>query len=732
MARLNVKLRSKISGLVLVLVALDSSGLTLGRVRGAAIVGQPLDVTIPVQLEADENLASLCVEADVFHADTKQDPARVRVNVEPAQQAQTANVRVVSNSFVDEPVVTVYLKAGCNQKMTRRYVMLADFPSEATTPASPLLLPQISAGAPAGGPGSSAIGAAWAATTPSTGAALAEMRNVGKALPLVNAAVAPDSTGASAAAPKAPARAKAAPAPKPAKAPKAEKLPKTLVPTKAASTVAAKPAEKPAASPTAGQSRLKLDPLMLLSDRVATLESAPITPTPEASKDAARIQSLEDSVKTLVTLASRNEASMVEMRARVLKAESDHISINWIYALVALLLASLAAIAWLWSRGQNNPGHAARNNSGEEWWSGSRNIDSAHGVGADHDEDAANEAAPSQISAQIPLRAAPHRADLPPASPRVARDDLPTQVDVSLLEMSESGFDKLMRSERPRSADHYSPVAASALAASLAAEPAPARIINSDALFDVRQQAEFFVSLGQTDQAVQILEKQISDDGQTSPLIYLDLLRIFHSLNMKTDYRQFRDDFNLLFNAKVPEFAGFTDEGKDLEGYAPVLKHITALWNTPKVLFVIEGAIFRDPLDDTSKPFDLSAFRDLLLLHAIAQSTADRDAPVSDLAPLHAGGPFPKRPDMLATQPGFAQISGGAAAAPLDIDLDLSDLVNAVDPTDISDLEPFEFPKQTTGRPRLDDELISFDLPEIPAKAPVKTPVPMPIPKPRR
>jgi hypothetical protein len=87
---------------------------------------------------------------------------------------------------------------------------------------------------------------------------------------------------------------------------------------------------------------------------------------------------------------------------------------------------------------------------------------------------------------------------------------------------------------------------------------------------------------------------------------------------------------------------------------------------------------------------------------------------------------------VLATKPGFAQISAGAAAAPLDIDLDLSDLVDAVDPTDISDLEPFEFPKQTTGRPKLDDELISFDLPEIPAKAPVKTPVPMPIPKPRR
>jgi hypothetical protein len=676
----------------------------------------------------------------VFHADTKQDPARVRVNVEPAQQAQTANVRVVSSSYVDEPVVTVYLKAGCNQKMTRRYVMLADFPSEPAAPSLPVVIPQINTGAPV--TATSAVGAAWAAAAAPSGAPSAQARSQNKSpLPVATAAESSAAASEPAVAPiskaipkiaKAPKAPKTPTAPKVVTAPKAEKPSVAPVPAKAARPTEK---EKPAESTSTGQSRLKLDPLMLLSDRVAMLESTPLTPVPEPSKDAARIQSLEDSVKALVTLAAKNEASMADMRARVLKAESDSISINWIYALVALLLGCLAAMAWLWSRGKNSVDSAvARSNTGEEWWSGSRNIDSAHGVGADHDEDAANEAAPSQISAQIPLRASTQGVNLPTAgvAPHLARDDLPTQVDVSLLEMSDSGFDKLMRSERPRGADHYSPAGDSPLAASLTAEPAPARIINSDALFDLRQQAEFFVSLGQTDQAVQILEKQISDDGQTSPLIYLDLLRVFHSLNMKTDYRQFRDDFNLLFNARVPEFSGFKDEGKDLEAYAPVLKHITALWNTPKVLFVIEGAIFRDPLDDTSKPFDLSAFRDLLLLHAIAQSTADREAPVSDLAPLHTGGPFPKRPDVLATKPGFAQISAGAAAAPLDIDLDLSDLVDAVDPTDISDLEPFEFPKQTTGRPKLDDELISFDLPEIPAKAPVKTPVPMPIPKPRR
>jgi pilus assembly protein FimV len=741
-----VKLGRKISGLVLVLAALDSGALTIGRVRGAAMVGQPLDVSIAVQLEADENPASLCVEADVFHADTKQDPARVRATVEPAQQAQTAHVRIISNSYVDEPVVTIYLKAGCNQTMTRRYVLLADFPSESAAPSAPIVLPQLNSGSPAAA--SSAVGVSWAAaatTAPPSG------QTRSQATPLLSPNSTPNAQSASAntvpdssvapkvaKAPKAP---KAPPAPKVAKPPKAEKLPPAPVAAKAASAAAAPPADKPADSATAGQSRLKLDPLMVLSDQVAMLESTPLAPVPDPAKDAARIQSLEDSVKTLVATAAKNEASLLDMRARVLKAESENVSINWVYALGALLVGCLGAIAWLWSRGKKSADSAARSNTGDEWWSASRQIDSAHGLGAGHDENAANEAAPSHISSRLPLQALSQRADLPVAAVASQglndRGQLPTQVDVSMLEMSESGFDKLMRSDRPQSADQVSPAKLPAAPPQPvlpvpAVQPASTRAINSDALFDVRQKAEFFVSLGQTDQAVQILEKQISDDGQTSPLIYLDLLRIFHSLNMKTDYRQFREDFNLLFNAKVPEFAAFKDEGKDLEGYAPALKHITALWNTPKVLFVIEGAIFRDPLDDASKPFDLSAFRDLLLLHAIAQSTADQGAPVSDLAPLHAGGPFPKPPDVLATAPGFVQISGGAVAAPVDLDLDLSDLVSAVDPTDIAGLEPFELPRQTTGHPRLDDDLISFDLPEVPAKEPVKTPVPMPIPNPRR
>jgi hypothetical protein len=39
-------------------------------------------------------------------------------------------------------------------------------------------------------------------------------------------------------------------------------------------------------------------------------------------------------------------------------------------------------------------------------------------------------------------------------------------------------------------------------------------------ILDIRQQAEFFVSLGQTDRALHILKKQIDGASQPNPLIF--------------------------------------------------------------------------------------------------------------------------------------------------------------------------------------------------------------------
>ena len=641
-----MKFRNRFLWLLMLFAAGQSAALTLGRVRGAALVGQPLDVLVQIQLNADEAATALCLEADVFHADARQDPSRVRVTVEPTAQASTVNARVMSSSYIDEPMVTVYLRAGCAQKSSRRYVMLADFPSEPSLPvlAPSALEPPSSSVAGTASSGGSSSPAPNAATSTS-GNATASTANAEVAPKPARLAEAPRPRPV--ARPK-PAKAQAplapkvsAPPPVPAKA-----LAAPLVPDPSPSKAADKAPNPPAvassasASSAAGQSRLKLDPLVVVPERVASLESSPTSPvadgTQDAMRDAQRMQSLEDSVKSLVALAAKNEASLQDMRVRVLAAEAaraDRVPVQWLYGLVALVLACLAAMFYLWSRlsASQSPLGAK-----EDWWRGGRSAVPAAAAEVAAVPAAAPQAKERVVSAPVGLQAAAVESRY--SSLTGLDDDPSSELDVSLVEMTESNFDQLMKSGKSHSAIRPGPLSPQVepMPATTKMQALAARPINSEQLFDVRQQADFFVSLGQTDQAVQILEKQINDHGETSPLIYLDLLQIFHSLNLKTDFRQFREDFNLLFNARVPEFAAFRNEGKSLEEYPHVLAHITALWSTRKALMVIEASIFRDSLDDRSTPFDLAAFRDLLLLHAIAQSFTIREEPTSDLAPLRA------------------------------------------------------------------------------------------------
>jgi hypothetical protein len=307
----------------------------------------------------------------------------------------------------------------------------------------------------------------------------------------------------------------------------------------------------------------------------------------------------------------------------------------------------------------------------------------------------------------------------------VLREDPESQMDVSLVEMSESNFDNLMQSGQAHSGIRKGPLPRQADAPPTRSQPMEmARSINSDKVFDVRQKADFFVSLGQTDQAVRVLEDQINESGETSPLLYLALLDILHSLGLRQDYHQFKEDFNLLFNSRVPEFTAYGQEGRSLEEYPQVLAHITALWPTRKAQMVIEASIFRDTLDESSKPFDLAAFRDLLLLHAIAQTNARGGVGSSDLAPLAAGlsesaavrqvaAPLLTVDIPLETRGGLLPMpTPSTGGTDLDLDLDLNDLVApSVLPSDPEGVST-EFPVITAPpvpQGLVDNNFLSFE-----------------------
>jgi hypothetical protein len=561
-----VTLKSTSLGVLLLLNALQCNALGLGRAQGVVWIGQPLDVTVRVRLEGPEDSATLCPEADVFEGDRRVDPGRVRATVEPGPDPREPLVRIRSSSLVEEPVVTVFLNAGCSNKSTRRYVLLAE--------PQPVDLPSVSDRTP---------------TVASTSARRA-------AAPSVEVAA-----NAVASAPVLPVRSESRRASVP-------KITRSAGPALPQMQVRAAPQGKARLQIDPAEFFLERDPVLRLSGQLLTV---PAEADPRRAELAAQWRALNASPETILRaeqqlaslqsgLASAQEkgrqqqATVAELKAQLDRIRSERSTANvLVYLLAGLLVLSAAAAAFFWRRSQTT--------AGNQWWS----LDDKSVAGAAAASGDAKPAASAISTAQKTARDEPTVA-----VPAVAVGKQERRAAVSSL-LEDSDFEISFANST--------------------------RAVKVEELFDVQQEADFFISLGQFDQAVAVLRNHISENAETSALAYLDLLGIYHLQGRKDEYDLVRTEFNRAFNAQVPAFGDFDRQGRGLEAYGAALTRITSLWPTPRVLDVIEESIFRKPGAGTPA-FDLEAYRELLLLYAVAkdivESAPSKEPPAkADAAP---------------------------------------------------------------------------------------------------
>lgn len=579
----------------------SSSALTLGKVRGAVLLGQPLSVSIQVQFEPEEDLASICFDADVFYADSRQESSRIKVALEARSPANVVNVRVSSSLPVEEPMVTVELRAGCSQKVSRRYVLLADLPSEqsqtAPMAAATTVLPvrssdpiQVSLKADKTGPVS--------ALSPG---------KVGGRVPraVVAANVSPLAV---------PVKARQAKTGKP-------RLKLDLLDMPEGDPVLKSSAELLSVPADTGTRRAE----------AAAMWKALNTQTQDVLSDARRLQGLQEDLKALTALVVKNQGSLADLSLRLHKAESERFA-NWlVYGLLALLGATVAGLAYLWRRQQRERA------DGANWWQGSRLADLAQ----------APATVPKMEVPEVAPAAASTTPEFKPAAQAVSVSvpALSKEIDIDLSQahlvlgapiepvearLPERQDSAVMNAQvRAPMRDFSHSMSASLLT------------LNTQEVFDTRQQAEFFIALGQYEQAIDVLERCIGSEGEASPLVYLDLLQLFHTLARKAEYQKLRQKFNALFSGCVPDYATFSNEGNALETYPEAMASITELWPSRMALVLIEDFLLRSPYTEVKNSFDLCAFRDLLTLHALVksvmpaqdESTGDAPVPVTDKSP---------------------------------------------------------------------------------------------------
>ena len=617
--------------LVLLGIAFQSSALTIGRPQGAAWIGKPLDVTVPLTLEEAEGGGNLCLEAEVLQGDSRLEDKRVSVSFESGSSSRAPRARVRSTVAIDEPVVTVTLRAGCDTRSSRRFVMFADLPVDAAAVASarapaptPAVLP-----APAQAPvpvraesSRSAIGNDLPSAIAGTDrrndrvesgsgdvAAPAPQRRVRVAPRVETPATEEPIARAPVVAPPPPRARVAASAPvvrPPVRAP--APLTKPAPPpapaeTKAPAIITAPPAREEA---VAGGSRLQVDAMepsaspgregqakqppvvaapVVENSVIGAAAASPAvgTVTETLQREAQQLQGLESAINLLREQTVQTQQSLAALRGELAQARDSRYRNPLVYALLGLLLLTLLAIGLMW--------RALRRARTPTWWGeGPDTLQAQHS------------------SLNYPLPDEPRvesRGQLAPGS----TFGPPDPDDEDLMD--------------------------AAAAPSLVVPHPGQRMVSTEELFDVQQQSDFFLSLGQHEQAIAVLKDHVAVNPDTSALAYLDLLKIYHSLGRKDEYENLRQDFSRNFNAGVPEFELFDKAGRGLEHYGSTLARIEAQWPSAGTLPLIEDLVFRKQGAQGEDSFDLPAYRELLLLYSVAKEVIDPDsAPPAPMTPL--------------------------------------------------------------------------------------------------
>ncbi|OZA53360.1 MAG: hypothetical protein B7X79_19140, partial [Acidovorax sp. 17-64-282] len=302
---------------------------------------------------------------------------------------------------------------------------------------------------------------------------------------------------------------------------------------------------KVAASPPAPErSRLVMEPLDALADPSVALR-------PSVDMGALPAQA-----------SASDQASFAELQQRLALIESQRFPAGLVYALLALLALVSGLLAWVWTRARRDSRLAI------QAWRDSVALSAKHGDAGHHD----------------PHDLVPHPHDTwgPEDSSQFAED---TYIHAGSQPVQPGDAPSMATPER----------APQPISVAKAAPPteSPWHIVNPEALFDLQQHAEFFVSVGQHDQAVEVLKKHIAAHRETSPSAYLELLRLYHTLGRSDDFAQLREQFCSHFNAQVPEFSAFSRQGRPLEHYLDALAAIEAEWTSSSVLQLLEKYLFR-------------------------------------------------------------------------------------------------------------------------------------------
>jgi pilus assembly protein FimV len=567
--------------------------LGFGRLNASAVLGQPLNLPVPLHLEAGERIEPECLRAEAIAGESQWGKDQLRVQLEPGDTPNAWVARIRSTPVVDEPVVEVTLTVGCERRFSRRFVAFADPPGLDALRRSPLPADVATAVAPAP-----------TAPLPRRNGPTRAVRESSPESPPVRPRANPPAPAASRAMPRKPPRADAQVAAVQRRADSGHRLMLDV-----------------------GGPRLKLD----IEDPVfmprGPAEGAASGVEDELStvSEAQRLQALE---KTLASLKLETESARQAagtLKIRLAEAERGSRALPWVVALLMLASAVAIWLTWRLRRQQHQAAEAA------QWWS----------------PDQPGEPLLAETPGGLLETGQAPPATATPASRHLQVDELPGMPANDVYGEGAAGeatspFAAALALERetapPRGGAHGDAIQPPQLPEApyertmviggggpapfhldrVTAEPPAGREVSVEELLDLEQQADFFLALGQEDAAVDLLMSHLRSTGGLSPLPYTKLLEIYRRQHDREAYERIRARFNRRFNAYAPDWDAGPLSGRALEDYPEVVLQLQALWPEPlDAMAALEAMLFRK--DTGHELFDLPAYKDVLLLYSLAR-----------------------------------------------------------------------------------------------------------------
>lgn len=114
------------TAITLLATSMQGHALTLGAAQGQVVIGRPLELVIMAGAGASDAAGEQCLQAEVHYGDNRLPASEVTVTSLAPDGMGTPRWRVRVSQPVNEPIVTLQMRAGCSSSYTRSYALLAD------------------------------------------------------------------------------------------------------------------------------------------------------------------------------------------------------------------------------------------------------------------------------------------------------------------------------------------------------------------------------------------------------------------------------------------------------------------------------------------------------------------------------------------------------------------------------------------------------------------------------